>query len=338
METITIPMVDDFHLHLRQGDMAKQVAPMVAEGGVDRCVVMPNTTPMITTTEQAMAYRSELQSVAPETELLMTLYLHSDLTVDEIEKAAKNAVFGVKCYPRGVTTNSASGVEDLSAYAHIFEAMQKIGLPLLIHGEVPSNSSLDICIMNAEEKFLPELERLHSKFPGLRIVLEHATTRAAIECVKGLGENVAATITLHHLELTIDDWVVNPHNYCKPVAKYPHDRDAIRAIVSSGHPRFFFGSDSAPHPQDTKEKIPSRAGVFTTPILLPALADCFDRLGCLDKLKDFTSTFGAQFHRLPPTDKTLTLAREEWIVPKIYGQVVPLFAGKKLNWKIVEKS
>lgn len=334
MKTLTIPIADDFHLHLRQDDMMRNVVPLVHQGGVGRCVVMPNTTPPIATTAAALSYRDELRELAPDIDFMMTLYLQPELTPQEISTAAAAGIFGVKCYPRGVTTNSESGVEDLQAYNETFAAMEAAGIALLIHGEVPSSDELDICVLNAEERFLPELEKLHARFPKLRIVLEHATTAAAIECVKKLGNTVAATITAHHLDLTIDDWAGKNHNFCKPVAKYPHDRDALRQVVGEGHPKFFLGSDSAPHPRSAKEAACGCAGVFTTPLLLPYLADCFDRLGCLDKLADFTSTFGHNFHNLPAPNKTITLQKQNQIVPESYSSVVPYRTGETLNWSI----
>jgi dihydroorotase len=334
MQAITIPTADDFHLHLRQGEMMNNVAPLVRRGGVGRCVVMPNTTPPIATTVAALDYHEKLRTLAPDVDFMMTLYLQAELTPQEINKAAKAGVFGVKCYPRGVTTNSESGVEDLQAYDETFAAMETEDIALLIHGEVPSSDDLDICILNAEEKFLPELEKLHSRFPKLRIVLEHATTAAAIKCVKSLGDCVAATITAHHLDLIVDDWAGKNHNFCKPVAKYPHDRDALRQVVSEGHPRFFLGSDSAPHPRNAKEAACGCAGVFTTPLLLPYLADCFDRLGCLDRLADFTSTFGHKFHGLPAVAGTITLIKENQVVPESFSTVVPYRTGETLSWTI----
>jgi len=334
MQTLTIPIVDDFHLHLRQDEMMKNVVPLVRTGGVGRCVVMPNTTPPIATTAAALSYRDQLREIDPNIDYLMTLYLQAELTPQEISKAAAEGIFGVKCYPRGVTTNSESGVEDLNAYNETFAAMEAEGIALLIHGEVPSSDELDICVLNAEERFLPELEKLHARFPKLRIVLEHATTAAAIECVKKLGKTVAATITAHHLDLTVDDWAGRNHNFCKPVAKYPHDRDALRQVVCEGNPKFFLGSDSAPHPRCAKEAACGCAGVFTTPLLLPYLADCFDRLGCLDRLANFTSTFGHNFHGLPALDGTITLQKQNQIVPETYSSVVPYRAGETLSWSI----
>ncbi|MBT3194302.1 MAG: dihydroorotase [Verrucomicrobia bacterium] len=333
MDSLTIPIADDFHLHLRQDAMMHVVAPLVRAGGVGRCVVMPNTTPPIATAEDAIRYRGALEALAPDVEFLMTLYLLPELTPQAVSTAAAQGVFGVKCYPKGVTTNSESGTEDFGAYDAVFSAMEAEGLALLIHGEVPSNAEKDVCVLNAEARFLPELEKLHGRFPKLRIVLEHVTTAKAVDCVKALGSTVAATVTAHHLDLTVDDWAGRNHNFCKPVAKYPHDRDALRQVVCEGHPRFFLGSDSAPHPRSAKESACGCAGVFTSPLLLPYLADTFDRLGCLDRLADFTSTFGCAFHGLPPSADTITLERRAQPVPAAYGDIVPYRAGQTLLWQ-----
>jgi dihydroorotase len=334
MQTLTIPLADDLHLHVRQGQMMEAVVPHIRAGGVGRCVVMPNTTPAIASAADACRYQAELQAIAPDVTFLMTLYLLPTLTPDSIRDAAEKGVLGVKCYPRGVTTNSESGTEDFGAYDAVFGAMQAEGLALLIHGEVPSNAEQDICILNAEERFLPELEKLHARFPKLRIVLEHVTTAAAVDCVTRLGDTVAATITAHHLDLVADDWAGRNHNFCKPVAKYPHDRAALQHVVSEGHPRFFMGSDSAPHPRSAKESACGCAGVFSTPLLMPYLADSFDRIGCLDRLAAFSSSFGAAFYGLTPSETTITLERRDTVVPDAYGDVVPYRAGQTLNWRL----
>ena len=338
MDRITLPVADDMHLHLRQDDMLAHVAPMVAAGGVGRCIVMPNTIPPTNSIEAALAYRDALMAVMPDVEVYPTIYLTPALLPAHIERAKQAGVIGIKCYPRGVTTNSESGVEDLAVYDPIFAAMEAAGMVLLIHGEVPSNDAIDVCIMNAEQRFLPELERLHRCFPQLRMVLEHVSSRAAVDCVKGMGESVGATVTPHHLDLTIDDWATNIHNFCKPAAKCAHDRDAIRAVVADGHPRFFLGSDSAPHPRASKECIGGKAGVFTTPLLLPYVADTLDRLGALPRLPEFVSAFGAAFYGFEPNVRTQTLVRREQTVPAVYGDVVPYRSGESLAWMLEVES
>jgi len=336
MESLIVPLADDWHVHLRQEAMMRTVVPQVRAGGVGRCVVMPNTVPPIADPAAAMRYRDALRALAPGVEFLMTLYLQPTLTPGMIREAKQAGVFGVKCYPRGVTTHSDRGVEDLAEYEAVFAAMESEGLALLLHGEVPSQAERDICVLNAEQQFLPEVERLHARFPGLRIVLEHVTTAEAVSCVRSLGSTVAATVTAHHLDLTVDDWAGKNHNFCKPVAKYPHDREALRAVVREGHPRFFLGSDSAPHPRHAKEAACGCAGVFTSPLLLPYLADCFERFGALDRLADFCSVHGRTFHGMQPLEGTVTLERVPQTVPDSYGEVVPFRRGETLAWRLAE--
>jgi len=334
MDKITLPVADDMHVHLRQDEMLACVAPMVASGGIGRCIVMPNTIPPTNSIDSALTYSDALAAVMPGVEVFPTIYLTPALVPDQIEAVKQAGVIGIKCYPRGVTTNSESGVEDLALYDPVFAAMEAAGMVLLIHGEVPSNDAIDVCIMNAEQRFLPELERLHRCFPRLRMVLEHVSSRAAVECVKGMGDTVGATVTPHHLDLTIDDWATNIHNFCKPAAKCAHDRDAIRAAVAEGHPRFFLGSDSAPHPRASKECIGGKAGVFTTPLLLPYVADTLDRIGALERLPNFVAAFGAAFYGLPQNRRMQTLVRQEQVVPSAYGDVVPYRSGEPLGWAL----
>ncbi|KAI8364699.1 dihydroorotase, homodimeric type [Radiomyces spectabilis] len=351
--SLTIPSACDFHLHLRQGDMMRMVTPKVAEGGVSLAYIMPNLQPPIKTTDEALAYKKELQALAPNVTFLMTLYLSPELTVEEVRKASKAGIRGVKSYPRGVTTNSESGIESYEVYYPVFKAMEEEGLVLNLHGEIPSDHNNNVCVMNAEEKFLPELEKLHKAFPNLKIVLEHATSQAAVEMVKRLGDTVACSITVHHLQLIVDDWAGQAHHFCKPVAKYPNDRNALREVVASGHPRFFLGTDSAPHPSHAKESAHAHAGVFTTPLVLPYLAKIFEEIGCLDKLENFACHFGKQFYQVTQKDgfetATVTLVKEDnVVVPQQYaiatdpstqgdlGAVVPFLASKNIGWKIAK--
>ncbi|MEW6747424.1 MAG: dihydroorotase [Planctomycetota bacterium] len=334
MDVITLPRADDLHVHLRQDELLRLVTPLVWGGGVGRCLVMPNTRLPVTSVAAACAYRDELRSIEPRVEFLMTLYLTAALTADEVRRAADAGIVGVKCYPQGVTTHSDSGIEDLARYDSVFAAMEEVGLVLELHGEVPSDPSRDICILNAEQRFLPELERLHRSFPRLRLVLEHVTTSEAVACVRRLGATVAATITAHHLELCADDWAGRNHNFCKPVAKFPHDRAALRDAVREGHPRFFLGSDSAPHPRTAKEAPAACAGIFTTPLLLAHLATTFDSLGCLECLAGFASGHGRTFYGLAEAPDTVRLERHDQVVPQAYGDVVPFRAGEPLHWRV----
>ncbi|KAF4600770.1 hypothetical protein EYR38_005415 [Pleurotus pulmonarius] len=284
---ISVSSPADFHVHLRQGPMSSLVTPHVREGGFSLAYVMPNLKPPITTTEQALAYKHDLEKIDPSVHYLMTLYLSPELTPDEIRKAKRAGIVGVKSYPRGVTTNSDGGIESYEVYYPVFEAMQEVDMVLNLHGEVPSDASANVHILNAEPTFLPHLFALHAAFPRLRIVLEHATTRAAIEAVKSCGNTVGCTITPHHLALTVDDWAGQALNFCKPVAKYPDDRQALRQVIKEGHPRFFLGSDSAPHPSHAKTTCATdhgcAAGIYTSPILLPLVTDLLDSFGALDK-------------------------------------------------------
>eukprot|EP00123_Amoebidium_parasiticum_P013496 comp21989_c0_seq1/m.31788 comp21989_c0_seq1/g.31788 ORF comp21989_c0_seq1/g.31788 comp21989_c0_seq1/m.31788 type:complete len:342 (-) comp21989_c0_seq1:153-1178(-) len=339
MEELTIPAAEDFHVHLRHGAMMDMVVPKIKEGGVCRVLVMPNLTPPITTIDQVVSYRQQLQALDPSIDYLMTLYLHPDLTPEVIDQAAKVGVTGVKSYPRGVTTNSDSGIESYETYYPIFRAMEKNNLILHLHGEVPSNPEKNICVMNAEEHFLEHLDALHRDFPNLRIILEHATTKKAVDKVLSLGSTVSASITAHHLELIVDHWAGRPHHFCKPVAKYPADRDALRAVAVSGHEKFFLGSDSAPHNITTKECACGSAGVFTTPLLLPYVVNTLTNLGATkENIVKFTSANGRAFYKVADMGKTVTLVRQPQKVPANYayegGVVVPFLAGETIGWSI----
>lgn len=338
VDRLVLPRADDFHVHLRQGELMRLVVPLVSAGGIGRCLVMPNTNPPIATTADALAYRDRLMAIEPGIDFLMTLYLTPALTRDEINRAAKAGIQGIKCFPRGATTNSEAGVVDLTEYDDILSAIEAARLVLELHGEIPVGTAQNVTMLNSEQHFLPHLARLHRDFPSLRIVLEHVTTRQGVEMVKALGDTVAATVTAHHLELTADDWADCIHNFCKPVAKNPDDRQALRDVVSEAHPRFFLGSDSAPHPREAKECEAGMAGVFTSALLLPYLADSFDAMGCLERLADFVSVFGRRFYGLPESPETVVLQRREQQVPNSYGSVVPFRAGDKLAWSMLTDS
>ncbi|KAF9780285.1 Dihydroorotase [Thelephora terrestris] len=353
MASITVKAPADFHVHLRQGGFSKLLAPHVRKGGFTLAYVMPNLKPPVTTTEQALAYKAELQKIEPNVEYLMTLYLSPDLTPDEVRKAKKAGIVGVKSYPRGVTTNSDGGIESYEVYYPTFEAMEQEDLVLNLHGEIPSDAGTNVCVLNAEPAFLPHLRKIHERFPKLRIVLEHATTRAAVEAVKACGPTVACTITAHHIALTVDDWAGQAWNFCKPVAKYPDDRQALREIIKSGHPRFFLGSDSAPHPAHTKSTAtPAQscaAGVYTSPILLPLVAHLLESFGALDRLEGFVSTFGRSFYKRELHEDNAAqvptvvlkrveggeLIKEGWTEGE--QEVIPFWSGKKIDWVIDEE-
>ncbi|THH33605.1 hypothetical protein EUX98_g599 [Antrodiella citrinella] len=351
-DTLTITAPADFHVHLRQGALSELVTGHVRLGGFTLAYVMPNLTPPIKNTEEALLYKAQLQAIDPVVEYLMTLYLSPELTPNEIRKAKRAGIVGVKSYPRGVTTNSDGGIESYEAYYPIFRAMEEEDMVLNLHGEIPSAPSdptSNICVLNAEPSFLPHLIKLHAAFPKLRIVLEHATTRAAVECVKNLGDTVACTITAHHLALTVDDWAGQSWHFCKPVAKFPDDRQALREVVKEGHHRFFLGSDSAPHPPTKKATAtpsqPCAAGVYTSPILLPLVAHLLESFGSLDKLEGFVSGNGRAFYQRPAK-----AAAQKTVLRRVGGkkvdakwakgdeEVVPFWAEKEIGWEIVPEA
>ncbi|KAJ3242167.1 hypothetical protein HDU78_001485 [Chytriomyces hyalinus] len=340
-------LIHDLHIHLRQGALMRAVTPALNKAGIGAAFVMPNLKPPVTTTEMAIDYRSQLQKLAPNVTFLMSLYLSPSLTPDEIRKAKKAGVVGVKSYPRGVTTNSEGGIESYTVYYDVFRAMEEEDMVLNLHGEVPSDHDNDICVLNAEERFLTHLKQLHKDFPKLRIVLEHATTKAAVEVVKSLGPSVACSITIHHLELVVDDWAGKVHNYCKPVAKYPHDRKALQDIVKEGHPRFFLGTDSAPHPRHSKETSCCAAGVYTGPYILAYLANALASFGAIDRLDQFGREFGAKFYKLSDSDlkgaESVQLVEEGFKVPEVLKftddegierEIVPYRAGETLKFSV----
>ncbi|CAD7957510.1 unnamed protein product [Amoebophrya sp. A25] len=341
LEELTLPLADDWHMHLRQGDMARVVVPLVRRAGVQRGIVMPNTIPAVTTTAMALDYRAELCELDDLVDYKMLLYLSPDLTPDDLQKGKDSGlVTGVKSYPRGVTTNSDAGVESYEQYYPQFRKMEELGLVLHLHGEVPGE-----CVMEAEGKFIGELEKLARDFPGLKIVMEHVSTKAAVEAVLRLGPNVAASVTAHHLDITIDQVVGCCHYFCKPVPKLPSDRNALRQVVFSGHPKFFFGSDSAPHPRSKKEGGVAAAGVYTGAAVIQYLAHIFGEARQLHRLPDFVGTFGATFLGHPlnlMTGPRMRIFKKVCLVPDTHGEeilgkenaVVPFRAGQVLDYQI----
>ncbi|KAG7818861.1 hypothetical protein KL928_002729 [Ogataea angusta] len=347
----------DYHVHLRQDEIMRLVTPTVRQGGVSIAYIMPNLVPPITTLDRVTEYKQELEQLCDSTTFLMTFYLSRDLTPEIVEEAAqKKAIRGIKCYPSGVTTNSNAGVDpnDFTQFYPIFEVMQKHGLVLNLHGEKPSVSSeegKDIHVLNAEPEFLPALFKLHRDFPKLKIVLEHCTTKAAVDAIHEINKDlkdgeqptVVASITAHHLFLIVDDWAGNPLNFCKPVAKLPEDKRALISAATSGKPYFIFGSDSAPH--DVHKKAVHTgvcAGVYTQPYAIAYLAEVFDTQGKLDRLKDFVSTFGNSFYEMD--ESKLRSKQRCWLVekPNVVADtvaqggltVVPFRPGSKLRYAV----
>ena len=323
---------DDLHVHLRNDERTGPAVRAVRHGGVARVLAMPNTVPAICDGQQAEAYCEELVAAGADFEILTTIKLTATTTVAQIEDAARRGVVAVKQYPMGVTTNSDDGVTDVRALYPIYEAIQEHDLILSLHGEVPG-----VFVMDAEQAFLSSLEEIVRDFPRLRIILEHITTAAAVDLVRRLPERVAATITDHHLAITLDDVVgsrIRPHHFCMPVAKRPEDRSALVAVVREGHPRFFSGTDSAPHLPKDKESACGCAGIFNAPYHMQFLATFFEEQDMLQRLADFTSRFGADFYRLAPNQQEIVLVKKPFMVPDHYGPLVPFRAGTELAFEV----
>ncbi len=331
---ITLPMFDDFHIHLRNDERMPIATSQLRNGGVCRGIIMPNIVPKAVTDAAIFAeYKKRLQAVEPNFEYLGAI----SLTPKTDEKIIKDAVAaGIKIgkqYPAGVTTNSENGVTDISSMYPVYAAMEEHGLILSFHGELPK-----VPLLEAESAFLPILRDIVKTFPKLKIIMEHISTAEGIETIKSLPDNVAATITVQHMMLTLQDVIgsrLRPHNFCMPIVKHESDRQAIVQVVKDGNPKFFFGSDSAPHFRETKECPSGAAGVFTTPIIAPVLADFFEKNNMLDRLENFTSKFGADFYGLERNKTTISLTNEHsYTIPEVFNKVVPLFAGKTINWAL----
>ncbi|AOK51834.1 dihydroorotase [Burkholderia stagnalis] len=343
--TLTLARPDDWHLHVRDGDMLAAVLPHTARQ-FGRAIIMPNLKPPVTTTAQAQAYRERILAAVPAGvtfEPLMTLYLTDNTPPDEIRRARESGfVHGVKLYPAGATTNSDHGVTDLAKCAKTLEAMQETGMPLLVHGEV-TDASIDL--FDREKVFIDRvMTPLRRDFPGLKVVFEHITTKDAADYVRDADAApglIGATITAHHLlynRNAIFVGGIRPHYYCLPVLKRETHRIALVEAATSGNPRFFLGTDSAPHARNAKEAACGCAGCYTALHALELYAEAFDNAGALDKLEGFASFFGADFYGLPRSRETVTLRREPWELPLeiLAGDtpVVPLRAGESIGWKL----
>jgi dihydroorotase len=334
---------DDWHLHLRDGAALKAVVGASA-AQFARAIVMPNLKPPVTTVAQAAAYRARILDALDADcgfSPLMTLYLTDRTPADEISRAADSGfVHAVKLYPAGATTNSDAGVTDISRPRAALEAMQRLGMPLLVHGEVTDG---DVDVFDREAVFIDRvLEPLRRDFPALRIVFEHITTREAAHYVRDAREGIGATITAHHLlynRNAIFSGGLRPHWYCLPVLKRESHREALVEAATSGHPRFFLGTDSAPHAARLKAHAAACAGCYTAPHALELYATAFERAGALDRLEAFASLNGPDFYRLPRNTASVTLARESWTIPESLpfddDLIVPLAAGEPLAWKLV---
>ena len=342
-DTLTIRRPDDWHLHFRDGEMLKLVAPYTARQ-FKRAIVMPNLVPPVTTVAAAESYRTRiLDAVGPDSDFepLMTAYLTDTIDPGEVARGYEAGVFtACKLYPAGATTNSDSGVTDIRKIDAVLARMAEIGMPLLVHGEVVS---ADIDIFDREKVFLerilaPTLER----FPDLKVVLEHITTKDSVDFVKAGGVTLAATITAHHLRIDRNDMLVGgirPHLYCLPVAKRRLHKEALREVVTTGSEKFFLGTDSAPHARSAKESACGCAGIFSAPVALESYAQTFEELGALDKLEGFASEHGPRFYGLPLNESTVTLERSGLDVPAALApegaDLTPFHAGERLNWRLL---
>jgi len=314
-DRLTIRRPDDMHLHLRDGEMLRAVLPESARHFA-RAIVMPNLVPPVVTGADAAAYRARIRAALPpgaDFTPLMTLYLTEETDPEDVARAAaEGVVTAVKLYPAGATTNSASGVRDFDRVRGVLERMAAAGLPLCVHGEV---TDPEVDIFDREAVFIDRvLDPIRRAVPGLRVVMEHVTTKEGVDYVAAGGEGIAATVTVHHLILNRNHILaggIRPHYYCLPVAKREAHRLALRAAAVSGSPRFFLGTDSAPHPDRLKEHACGCAGCFTAPNAMSILAEVFEAEGALDRLEGFTSLHGAAFYRLPPNPGTLRLMRGE---------------------------
>ena len=341
---ITLARPDDWHLHVRDGAALPSVLPHTARR-FGRAIIMPNLRPPVTTTEQARAYRQRILDACPADsgfEPLMTLYLTDRLPADEVERAADSGlVHAVKLYPAGATTNADAGVTDLRHCHAVLETLQRIGMPLLVHGEV-TDPAVDV--FDREAVFIErQLQPLRRDFPELRIVFEHLTTADGVAFVEESPAWVAATLTAHHLLYNRNAMFaggIRPHHYCLPVLKRERHREALVQAATGGNPKFFLGTDSAPHPRSAKESACGCAGMYTAHAAIELYAEVFEQAGALQRLEDFASRFGADFYGLPYNAGTITLRKESWEVPAEYPlggeQVVPLRARETISWRLAE--
>lgn len=342
-QTITITQPDDWHVHLRDGDMLNQVAGYTARQ-FGRAIIMPNLATPVTTTAMADAYRQrilEATQAYPDFQPLMTAYLTDSIAPEELVKGHEQGVFtAAKLYPANATTNSSFGVSDIKGIYPVLETMQKIGMPLLVHGEVVDS---EIDIFDREAVFIDQIMKpLIKDMPELKVVFEHITTKDAADFVASQGENMAATITAHHLQINRNDMLVGgikPHLYCLPVAKRELHRQALRKAATSGNAQFFLGTDTAPHVIGAKESACGCAGIFSAPHAIEVYTQVFEEDNALDQLENFASLNGPKFYDLPVNQKQITLVKETQQVPATIGEgdltISPYQAGEDISWKFL---
>ena len=320
----------DMHLHLREGAMLQTVTPLSAQAFAG-AVIMPNLVPPVDNRERLERYRASIRAASDGMlfEPYMTLFFKA---YDEPTlRSLKTHIIGIKLYPAGVTTHSEAGVRTIEDAASTLALMQELAIPLLVHGETHG------FVLDREREFLAVYDSLATRFPRLTIIMEHITTQEAVALLDRYP-NVYATVTLHHLLYTLDDiagGLLQPHLFCKPLAKRPEDRDALLAAALSAHPKLMFGSDSAPHPQSAKECSGCAAGVFTAPIALPRLVELFEQHHALDSLQAFVSDNARRIYDIQPPARVVELAKTPWVVPERYGTVIPMHAGETLAWQVV---
>lgn len=326
----------DMHLHLRDGDMLRLVAPLTSNS-FSGALVMPNLVPPVTTKDALLSYKKRVIEASKGDDFTpyMTLFFQNNYSFEFLEDI-KDEIIGIKLYPAGITTNSETGVSsmDIEVLRPTLENMSRLGIPLCIHGETNG------FVMDREKEFMPIYESLAIAFPNLKIVMEHITTKDAVELLDKYS-NLYATVTLHHLLITLDDvagGMLDPHLFCKPIAKRPEDRNALLNAALKAHPKLMFGSDSAPHPKHKKECCGCAAGVFTSPIALQVLVELFEKHDSLENLNDFVSNNAKKIYGLNLEPKTINLVKKDFIVPAIYEykdeKVVPMYAGKTISWSI----
>src|SRR3984957_11456204 len=342
MTTLTLRRPDDWHVHLRDGAALAAVVKFTAER-FGRAIVMPNLKPAITTAALARAYRERIMAALPPKtrfEPLLTLYLTNDTAPEEIDRAqATGFIHGVKLYPAGATTHSDAGVTDIANVYGVLARMEEAGMPLLVHGESPHP---DVDVFDRETHFIDSvLQPLLERFAGLRVVFEHITTARAVDFVVNARPGVGATITPQHLlhnRNAILSGGTTPHSYCLPILNRERDRQALLGAATGGNPRFFLGTDSAPHERASKENACGCAGMFTAHAAIELYAEAFEAAGRLDRLEPFAAHFGADFYGLPRHDDTITLVKESWVPPQVYdfgdGALVPYGGGEPIAWRL----
>lgn len=342
MQTLTITRPDDWHIHLRSGPALKNTVKDVAHQ-FSRAIVMPNLVPPVNNTALANEYRQQIQKHIPDGAdftPLMTLYLTDKTSAEDIQQAMQtDYIKACKLYPAGATTNSDSGLSQIENAYPVFEVMQKVAMPLLIHGEVTDS---DIDIFDREKVFIDRtLRPLVKQFPNLKIVLEHITTSDAVNFINTSGNNVAATITAHHLLNNRNDMLVGgvrPHLYCLPILKRQHHQQALLKAATSGSPKFFLGTDSAPHVKENKETACGCAGCYTAHAAIELYTEAFDSMNALDKLEAFASFHGPDFYGLPRNESSITLLKKSWQMPDQLGLgdnvVIPYRAGEEMSWQL----